>query len=117
MPSWPTQLAASSVLRSVCYEGRRAEPELTAVDLYGPSCDQVFQAKAAPRYISAWIAHIVIYGVYILLAILLRIILMRRNVLKRRAATGSDDGVRTAFLRVALNPPTLSSDPRSFFSS
>jgi hypothetical protein len=61
---------------------------------------QVFQAKAAPRYISAWIAHLVIYGTYILLAILLRIILMRRNALKRRAATGTDEGVRSSPLHL-----------------
>lgn len=78
-------------------------------------CLQVFQAKAAPRYISAWIAHLVIYGAYILLAIVLRIILMRRNVLKRRAATGSDDGVRAISLCATPSHSSQTSDPFDLF--
>jgi len=46
---------------------------------------QVFQANDAPRYVRAFIAHIVVYGVQLLTIILLRIRLMRLNVLKRRA--------------------------------
>lgn len=46
---------------------------------------QVFRANDAPRYIKAFIVHIVIYGVQMVTIVLLRAHLMRLNVLKRRA--------------------------------
>lgn len=45
----------------------------------------VFRANDSPRYIKAFIAHIVLYGVQLVAIIFLRIHLMHRNVLKRRA--------------------------------
>jgi len=46
---------------------------------------QVFRANDAPRYIKAFIAHIIVYGVQLVAIVFLRIRLMRLNVLKRRA--------------------------------
>lgn len=45
---------------------------------------QIFQAKDAPRYTHGFIAHMVIYGVYIGLVFLTRAILMRRNAQKEK---------------------------------
>ncbi|SNX85111.1 related to allantoate permease [Melanopsichium pennsylvanicum] len=47
---------------------------------------QIFQTSDAPRYIKGFVAHLCIYGTYIALVILTRIILMRKNVKKRAAA-------------------------------
>lgn len=47
---------------------------------------QIFQTSDAPRYIKGFIAHLVIYGVYLLILVATRLLLLRRNVLKRRAA-------------------------------
>ncbi|KAK7061570.1 MFS general substrate transporter [Favolaschia claudopus] len=46
---------------------------------------QVFRANDSPRYIRAFIAHIVMYGVQLTAITVLRLRLMRLNVLKRRA--------------------------------
>ncbi|THV08714.1 MFS general substrate transporter [Dendrothele bispora CBS 962.96] len=46
---------------------------------------QIFRSNDGPRYVKAWIAHIVIYGVQLATIALLRVYLMRQNVLKRRA--------------------------------
>jgi hypothetical protein len=46
---------------------------------------QVFRANDSPRYIKAFIAHIVLYSVQMLTIVLLRARLMRLNVVKRRA--------------------------------
>uniref|UniRef100_A0A0W0FCD6 Major facilitator superfamily (MFS) profile domain-containing protein n=1 Tax=Moniliophthora roreri TaxID=221103 RepID=A0A0W0FCD6_MONRR len=46
---------------------------------------QVFRDNDGPRYIKAFVAHIVIYGIQLVTIALLRIHLMRLNVLKRRA--------------------------------
>ncbi|KAJ7904341.1 major facilitator superfamily domain-containing protein [Mycena olivaceomarginata] len=46
---------------------------------------QVFRANDSPRYIRAFIAHLVMYGVQIAAIFVLRLRLMRLNVLKRRA--------------------------------
>jgi hypothetical protein len=45
---------------------------------------QIFQASDAPRYINGFIAHMVIYGVYVGLVLVTRAILMRRNAKKER---------------------------------
>ena len=47
---------------------------------------QVFRANDKPRYIKAFIAHMVVYGVQVVVLFLLRLYLMRLNALKRRAA-------------------------------
>ncbi|KAI0788149.1 hypothetical protein C8Q74DRAFT_1216610 [Fomes fomentarius] len=47
---------------------------------------QVFRADDAPRYIKAFIAHMVMYALQVALLFFLRGYLMRQNVLKRRAA-------------------------------
>lgn len=46
---------------------------------------QVFRENDAPRYTKAFVVHIVIYGVQLVTIVLLRLHLMRQNVLKRRA--------------------------------
>jgi hypothetical protein len=46
---------------------------------------QVFRANDSPRYIRAFIAHMVMYGVQLVAIVVLRLRLMRLNVLKRRA--------------------------------
>lgn len=48
---------------------------------------QIFQTSDAPRYIHGFIAHLCIYGVYVLLVIVTRTILMRRNAKKVAAAS------------------------------
>ncbi|KAF4619425.1 hypothetical protein D9613_005508 [Agrocybe pediades] len=45
---------------------------------------QVFQDKDGPRYVKAFVAHIIVYGVQLVTIFLLRLHLMRQNVLKRR---------------------------------
>nr|VWP02591.1 Mitogen-activated protein kinase hog1 (MAP kinase hog1) (EC (BcSAK1) (Stress-activated mitogen-activated protein kinase) [Ganoderma boninense] len=47
---------------------------------------QVFRANDKPRYIRAFIAHLVVYCVQLAALFFLRVYLMRLNVLKRRAA-------------------------------
>ncbi|KAJ7628862.1 MFS general substrate transporter [Roridomyces roridus] len=46
---------------------------------------QVFRANDSPRYIHAFIAHMVMYGLQLAAIVFLRLRLMRLNVLKRRA--------------------------------
>lgn len=46
---------------------------------------QIFQANDAPRYIKGFVAHLVVYGVYVVLVVITRAILMRRNAKKRSA--------------------------------
>jgi hypothetical protein len=47
---------------------------------------QIFQTSDAPRYTHGFIAHLCIYGVYLLLVVLTRTILMRRNAQRQTAA-------------------------------
>ncbi|KAI5894026.1 MFS general substrate transporter [Schizophyllum commune H4-8] len=47
---------------------------------------QVFRDNDKPRYINAFIAHMVVYVLQIVVLVFLRAYLMRQNVLKRRAA-------------------------------
>ena len=56
-------------------------PGWAAVNMAAP---QIFQAKDAPRYTHGFIAHMVIYGVYVGLVLLTRAILMRRNAQKEK---------------------------------
>ncbi|KAI0641737.1 MFS general substrate transporter [Trametes meyenii] len=51
---------------------------------------QVFRDNDGPKYPKAWIVHLVIYGIQLLTIFLLRVRLMRLNVLKRRAQGLSD---------------------------
>ncbi|KAH8830706.1 MFS general substrate transporter [Flagelloscypha sp. PMI_526] len=46
---------------------------------------QVFRDNDKPRYIKAFIAHIIVYGIQVSAIIVLRLHLMHRNILKRRA--------------------------------
>lgn len=46
---------------------------------------QVFRDNDKPRYIKAFVAHLVVYGVQLATIVFLRIRLVRQNVLKRRA--------------------------------
>uniref|UniRef100_A0A8H7Y1B8 Uncharacterized protein n=1 Tax=Psilocybe cubensis TaxID=181762 RepID=A0A8H7Y1B8_PSICU len=45
---------------------------------------QVFRDNDKPRYLKAFVAHLVVYGVQLVTIFVLRVHLMRRNVLKRR---------------------------------
>lgn len=53
---------------------------------------QIFQEKDAPRYIRGFVVHLVVYGVYIVMVAITRVILMRRNA-QKRAATAAMVGV------------------------
>ncbi|KAJ6093975.1 hypothetical protein N7467_002820 [Penicillium canescens] len=48
---------------------------------------QIFQNKDAPRYLHGFLAHIVIYAVYVALVILTRVIIMARNRSKKQATS------------------------------
>lgn len=50
---------------------------------------QIFQGKDAPRYLHGFLAHIIIYAVYLGLVILTRVVLMSRN----RAKAGNSDEI------------------------
>jgi hypothetical protein len=52
---------------------------------------QIFQTQDAPRYIHGFIAHIVIYGVYVVLVLVTRAILMRRNIKKCAVSSETTD--------------------------
>lgn len=57
---------------------------------------QIFQDSDAPRYIHGFIAHLVVYGIYVALVVVTRILLMKRNRDKRKAvaqALGTQEGV------------------------
>ncbi|CAA7259541.1 unnamed protein product [Cyclocybe aegerita] len=60
---------------------------------------QVFRETEAPRYVKAFVAHIVMYGIQLATIFLLRLHLMRQNILKRRAQgivvgeKASDEGI------------------------
>ncbi len=45
----------------------------------------VFRSNDAPRYVKAFVVHIVVYGVQLVTIVALRIRLMRLNAIKRRA--------------------------------
>ena len=70
---------------------------------------QVFRADDKPRYIKAFIAHMVVYAVQIVVLFYLRVYLMRLNVLKRRAAalrestaSGESSVCRSVLCRVCV---------------
>ncbi|KAK1138293.1 hypothetical protein N8T08_003043 [Aspergillus melleus] len=46
---------------------------------------QIFQEKDAPRYLHGFLAHIIIYAVYLGLVVVTRVVLMARNRAKERA--------------------------------
>lgn len=54
---------------------------------------QVFQDNDAPRYVKAFVAHIVVYGIQLATIIFLRIRLMRLNALKRRAQVDTSNKI------------------------
>ncbi|KAJ3864880.1 major facilitator superfamily domain-containing protein [Lentinula novae-zelandiae] len=54
---------------------------------------QVFRANDAPRYVKAFIVHIVIYGIQLVVIGLLRLHLMRRNQSKRLAQSLQETNV------------------------
>ncbi|GLA77516.1 hypothetical protein AtubIFM55763_009703 [Aspergillus tubingensis] len=56
---------------------------------------QIFQNSDAPRYLHGFLAHIVIYAVFIALVVLTRVILMRRN--KAKEGESSDVSHELAF--------------------
>jgi hypothetical protein len=56
---------------------------------------QIFQNSDAPRYLHGFLAHIVIYAVFIALTVLTRVILTRRN--KAKEGESSDVSHELAF--------------------
>jgi len=54
----------------------------------------VFRNNDAPRYVRAFIAHIVVYGIQLATIVFLRIRLMRLNALKRQAQM--DTSIKTS---------------------
>lgn len=48
---------------------------------------QIFQDGDAPRYLHGFLAHVIIYAVYIGIVILTRVIIMARNRSKERVAS------------------------------
>ena len=54
---------------------------------------QVFRSNDAPRYIKAFIAHLVVYCVQLAALLFLRLHLMRLNALKRRTLALRDSNV------------------------
>ncbi|KAH7346010.1 major facilitator superfamily domain-containing protein [Pyrenochaeta sp. MPI-SDFR-AT-0127] len=56
---------------------------------------QIFQEKDAPRYLPGFLVHIVVYGVYIGLVVLTRVVLMAKN--RRKDAVVSDISHELAF--------------------
>lgn len=53
---------------------------------------QIFRPSDAPRYIHGFIAHIIVYGIYMGLVVLTRVMLMRKNASKRSAAAAAMEG-------------------------
>lgn len=51
---------------------------------------QIFQSSDAPRYIKGFIAHLAIYGAYLILVVVTRILLLTRNR-KKVANSGIDN--------------------------
>ncbi|KAF2112545.1 major facilitator superfamily domain-containing protein [Lophiotrema nucula] len=56
---------------------------------------QIFQEKDAPRYLPGFLVHVVIYGVYVALVVLTRVVLMARN--RRKDAEVSEVSHDLAF--------------------
>lgn len=48
---------------------------------------QIFQNKDAPRYLHGFLAHIVIYAVYVALVVVTRVIIMARNRSKKQVTS------------------------------
>ncbi|THH12312.1 hypothetical protein EW146_g7742 [Bondarzewia mesenterica] len=61
---------------------------------------QVFRANDAPRYIKAFVAHMVVYGVQLVAIVALRLRLMRLNALKRRAQEDESAAVKEVQERI-----------------
>jgi uncharacterized membrane protein YeaQ/YmgE (transglycosylase-associated protein family) len=53
---------------------------------------QIFRSSDAPGYICGFVAHLCVYGAYIVLVVVTRLLLMKRNRDKRRAAGAEDKG-------------------------
>ncbi|EJD48810.1 MFS general substrate transporter [Auricularia subglabra TFB-10046 SS5] len=51
---------------------------------------QVFQDRERPRYVGAFVAHIVVYSVQCVALLMMRALLMRRNATRRRQAAVDD---------------------------
>lgn len=58
---------------------------------------QIFQEKDAPRYLKGFLVHIVVYGVYIGLVVLTRVVLMARNRRKDSEASETEASLDLAF--------------------
>lgn len=68
----------------------------------------VFRDNDGPRYIKAFVAHIIVYGVQLITIVFLRIRLMHQNVLKRRAQGSLSDGP----VRDSVSFPSLNRNDR-----
>ena len=73
----------------------------------------VFRANDAPRYIKAFIAHMVVYGVQLVVIVTLRLRLMRLNALKRRAQKDFDDAANRVRYYMTSSSCCSTSDQRS----
>ncbi|KAI7217902.1 MFS transporter [Hortaea werneckii] len=52
---------------------------------------QIFQQTDAPRYTTGFVVHLVVYGVYVCLVVMTRLLLMRRN--RQKDAMAGNDGI------------------------
>lgn len=94
--------------------GRKVECRYYAEYCFGSEgrVGAVFRSNDAPRYIKAFIAHIVVYGVQLVAIVFLRLRLMRQNVLKRRAQaiapskSSGEDSVGTASTEAGIQSLT-----------
>lgn len=68
----------------------------------------VFRSDDGPRYVKAWISHMVMYGLQIATIFFLRVRLMHLNVMKRRAQSlkesqvSGEDSVRSSLSKSRL---------------
>lgn len=65
---------------------------------------QIFQNSDAPRYLHGFLAHVVIYAVFIGLVVLTRMILMARNRLKEQESREISHELAFADLTDQQNP-------------
>ncbi|KAG6837956.1 hypothetical protein H0H93_008350 [Arthromyces matolae] len=90
-------------LFSATYISKRLNQKLLLAFIYtlpniaGTIVFLFFRANDAPRYMKAFIAHIVVYGIQLATIVFLRLRLMRLNALKRRAQNDANIAHKQAF--------------------
>ncbi|WVF69404.1 hypothetical protein IAT40_004181 [Kwoniella sp. CBS 6097] len=91
-------LTYSIVTRNIAGQTKRTCVTAMLFVTYGAGCiigPQVFRSTDAPRYRTAFATHIALYAFFILLTVLLRIIFMRRNHIRRRDHEGANQQTGT----------------------